>query len=271
MTMAANGSRSSPKVTIICVAGPTCSGKTTLAKHLRQIIPNSVILHQDDFAPPAELVPYHPVHKVQDWDDPDGAILWDSQRSSLRHLRATGSLPPNHSSHDHLNEQVPVPIPQSLADEWRRKFEDLAVVDERGGEEKRKYIICDGFLMLYDAESVREFDVRIFVRESYEVLKQRREDRHGYHTAVQSDPEGALWRDPPNYWDNIVWPAFLKAHHHQFVSGNVEYGQPNREVIEGLEVMEASKMGMEEMVGRACEMVYKWVKDGNTVNKWKRP
>lgn len=27
--------------------GATCSGKTTLAKHLRNILPGSVILHQD--------------------------------------------------------------------------------------------------------------------------------------------------------------------------------------------------------------------------------
>lgn len=27
--------------------GATCSGKTTLAKHLRRILPNSVIVHQD--------------------------------------------------------------------------------------------------------------------------------------------------------------------------------------------------------------------------------
>jgi len=40
---------------------------------LRQIIPNSVILHQDDFAPAVEQVPIHPVHNVQDWDSKDGA------------------------------------------------------------------------------------------------------------------------------------------------------------------------------------------------------
>lgn len=64
---------SRPRVVIIAVGGPTCSGKTTLAKHLNQILPGSVILHQDDFAPAAEKVPMHPIYGVQDWDDKAGA------------------------------------------------------------------------------------------------------------------------------------------------------------------------------------------------------
>lgn len=64
---------SPPRVVIIAVGGATCSGKTTLAKHLNQILPGSVILHQDDFAPPAEKVPMHPMYGVQDWDDAAGA------------------------------------------------------------------------------------------------------------------------------------------------------------------------------------------------------
>jgi len=90
----------SKRVVLVGVGGPTCSGKTTLSKvsnapppstsrfdriahqlitrlrksqWLRQIIPNSVILHQDDFAPAVEQVPIHPVHNVQDWDSKDGA------------------------------------------------------------------------------------------------------------------------------------------------------------------------------------------------------
>lgn len=49
------------------------TGKTTLAKALAKVIPKARCCFQDDFAPPAEKVPMHPVHLVQDWDDPDGA------------------------------------------------------------------------------------------------------------------------------------------------------------------------------------------------------
>jgi hypothetical protein len=42
--------------------------------------------------------------------------------------------------------------------------------------------------------------------------------------AVQFSPEGSLWQDPPGYWDDIVWPAYLKAHKNIFVGGDVSYG-----------------------------------------------
>ncbi|GAA6006162.1 hypothetical protein JCM11491_002056 [Sporobolomyces phaffii] len=61
-----------PRVFLVGIGGPTCSGKTTLAKHLARIIPGT-LLFQDDFAPPSERVPTHPVHGFQDWDDPAGA------------------------------------------------------------------------------------------------------------------------------------------------------------------------------------------------------
>lgn len=57
------------KVTIIALGGCTCSGKTTLAKILSRILPDPKLLHEDDFAPNAVDVPYHPIYTdLQDWD-----------------------------------------------------------------------------------------------------------------------------------------------------------------------------------------------------------
>jgi nicotinamide/nicotinate riboside kinase len=51
---------------------------------------------------------------VQDWDDPEGAIDWPVLRQTFRHIAETGQLPDTHRSHDHLNWQAPVPIPDEL-------------------------------------------------------------------------------------------------------------------------------------------------------------
>ena len=55
--------------------------------------------------------------------------------------------------------------------------------------------------MLVDPESVRQFDVRLFMREDYAVLKQRREDRHGYVRPPLTSPRSCLEApadlDPP--------------------------------------------------------------------------
>ncbi|GAA6003932.1 hypothetical protein JCM10207_006473 [Rhodosporidiobolus poonsookiae] len=253
-----------PRVVITAICGPTCGGKTTLAKHLARILPPAATLSlfQDDFAPPSELVPWDKEHGWQDWDDAAGAIQWDRQREALRHLRETGTFPEAHYSHDHLNAQIPVPISDEVAARWRRKFEELV----EGEEEKPTFVIADGFLLLVDPESVREFDVRLFVREDYATLKRRREERAGYHTA-----EGSLWQDPPNYWDLCVWPAYLRAHRPFFVDGNVETGAVDPAVVEGVRVFEAKELGMEKMVEQACEALYETVKSGRTAKDFEKP
>lgn len=111
------------------------------------------------------------------------SIDWPRQRSILHHARLTGSLPPEHNSHDHLNEQIQVPISSTLRASWRTNFEALLSGELRGGGEWRFFLV-DGFLMFEDDESTREFDCRFFVRESYEVLKARREERQGYVSVV---------------------------------------------------------------------------------------
>jgi nicotinamide/nicotinate riboside kinase len=121
------------------------------------------------------------------------SIDWPRQRAALKELRRTGRFPPEHESHDAFNEQIPVPISSELETRWREKFRSLerekrarrtsvAEVVQNGDKEEEEtvYILADGFLMLYDAESVKEFDVKLLVREDYETLKKRRDDRSGY-------------------------------------------------------------------------------------------
>jgi nicotinamide/nicotinate riboside kinase len=112
------------------------------------------------------------------------SIEWDRQRETLRYLREHGDFPSAHYSHDHLNAQIPVPIADALQQEWKDKFATLLEKEKakalKEGQEELQIIIADGFLMLVDPESARQFDVRLFVREEYAELKRRREERHGY-------------------------------------------------------------------------------------------
>ena len=156
-------------------------------------------------------------------------------------------------------------------------------------------------------EVVSSLDVRIFLRVPEETLKQRRHERHGYHTAgthgihlmtprrqkltlfllhlshvsplhcvpdpltppsdrvdpfclnciygVQTDYiEGALWRDPPHYWEQIVWPAYVAAHQDIVEKGDVERGESNGRVS-GLVIIEGLEMSMSEMVEQVCGRV----------------
>ncbi|CCL99853.1 uncharacterized protein FIBRA_01877 [Fibroporia radiculosa] len=170
------------RVIFVGIGGATCSGKTTLAKHLRRILPGSVILHQDDFAPPQELVPMHPEYNVQDWDDAKGAIDWPRMIRTLAEVKKSGVIPPEHYSHDHLNEQKDIPIDNRIFQHWRDIFTQIDEERTKKGE-KTIWVLVDGFLLYWHPEVVNQLDVRIFLRIPHDVLKQRRHERHGYHTA----------------------------------------------------------------------------------------
>jgi len=96
-----------------------------------------------------ELVPIHPIHKVQDWDAAPGAISWDRLVRFLRHVKATGEIPPDHKSHDHLNEQKEVQVEDELRDRWTREFVNMKEERERKGEEKIVWGLVDGFLLYW--------------------------------------------------------------------------------------------------------------------------
>ncbi|KIK09315.1 hypothetical protein K443DRAFT_671813 [Laccaria amethystina LaAM-08-1] len=171
------------KVILVGIGGATCSGKTTLAKHINGILPDSVIIHQDDFAPPQELVPIHPIHGVQDWDAAPGAISWPRLIDFLRHVKSTGEILPDHRSHDHLNEQKVLKLDDDVKAKWIHEFGDLKQQREAAGLEQIVWGLVDGFLLYWHPEVIQQLDVRVYLRVPHDTLKQRRHERHGYHTA----------------------------------------------------------------------------------------
>ncbi|KAG9103062.1 ribosylnicotinamide kinase, partial [Ceratobasidium sp. 370] len=205
-----------------------------------------------------ELIPVHPVYQVQDWDDAPGAIDWPRLRASLKHVKEFGSLPESHYSHDHLNEQKEVPVPRESMEQWANRFKDVSDQWSAKGFDVI-WALLDGFLLYWDSEVVDQLDVKIFMRIPEGVLQKRRHERHGYHTAVQSDAEGALWRDPPHYWEQIVYPAYARAHEHLFESGDVENGPLCPKYAEELVVLPGEgyekHMEMGEMVDVTAQRI----------------
>ena len=76
---------------------------------------------------------------------------------------------------------------------------------------------------------------------------------------VQSDPEGALWRDPPEYWEQIVWPAYVRAHEGMLEGGDVEHGRPT-EKVRDLVLIEGLEKSMDEVIDVVCEKLVQTVK-----------
>ncbi|KAL1405109.1 ribosylnicotinamide kinase [Vanrija albida] len=251
------------RVILVGVGGASCAGKTSLAKHLRRLLPNALLLHMDDFAPASDDVPISAEHGIQDWDDPETCILWPKARAAIAQIKKSGALPAGHTSNDHLNQLSAVGIDAGVEAHWTAELRRVADDSTARGEEI-VWVLVDGFVLYYDEVVAGLLDVKLFVQVPYGVLKARREKRSTY--ALQNpDSIGEVWTDPPNYFDNIVYPGYLKAHAHLFASGDVERGAllPGN----GLTVLRPGEgeAGMSAAVGEACGVLVADVERGPRV------
>ncbi|KAJ7511418.1 P-loop containing nucleoside triphosphate hydrolase protein [Mycena galericulata] len=226
------------KVITIGIGGATSSGKTTLAKHVRNCLHNSFVIHQDDFVPPAEKLPKDPEFGFENWDDAPGAIDWDRMASFLCDLKKTGSLPSGHQSYDSFNENTAVPVDDHMISEWKKRSEQFVAQHLENFGEKLVFAIVDGFLLYWDKRIASNLDIRVFLRVPEGVAKARREARF-YYT-----PEGEIWRDPPQYWEKVVWPAYVRAHEDMFEGKDVVAGKLRGDFL----LFESMETKMEDMV-----------------------
>ena len=63
-----------------------------------------------------------------------------------------------------------------------------------------------------------------------------------------------MWRDPPGYWDDVVYPAYVEAHKDLFEGGDVEHGKPTNK-IKDLTLLESLDISMTEAVDRCCRVI----------------
>ncbi|KAK0550947.1 ribosylnicotinamide kinase [Tilletia horrida] len=222
MSTGAESSSSSPRVIFVGLGGGSCSGKTTLAKHILKILKDagdedSFILHQDDFAPREQDLPlaWNGDEQVRDWDTPHGSIDFAKMYDALRYIRKHAVTPPEFNSHDKLNVLPNVAVPPELYSRWASRFKEAIGAGDRS--QKIVIVLVDGFLTYFDPRVRAELDVRFFTRCSRQIMKSRRAKR-SYITAEN------LWSDPPGYYDNIVWPAYVLAHKGMFENEDVEKG-----------------------------------------------
>ncbi|KAI9820705.1 MAG: ribosylnicotinamide kinase [Pycnora praestabilis] len=216
------------RATIIGISGCSSSGKTTLSRLLRDILPNTFILHEDDFYKPEEELPMK--HDLRDWDCVE-ALDIPAMLRALNYIHAHGALPLDLDSKEDKNETGDSGVSASTIVRMREEVE--AWSHKGGGAElvgrDRPIAIIDGFLLYgNNIKDVREkLDIKLLLRVGYEKAKGRREKRSGYVTL-----EG-FWEDPPGYVDKIVWPNYVQDHQFLFNGEDVE-AEPRGEVLDRL-------------------------------------
>lgn len=216
------------KAILVGISGVSSSGKTTLARLLRDILPNAFILHEDDFYKIDNEIPVN-ADGIADWDCLE-AINLPVLEEALAYIKTHGQSPPDFVSKEDKNSVGEVDVDRKLVEDATGK---LSVADKSNG---LPICIIDGFL-LYSEEMKRIrdlFDVKLFLRTDYQTAKGRREARSGYVTI-----EG-FWEDPPGYVDEVVWPNYVKDHAFLFEEGDVE-GELKQDVIGRLGVQAVPK------------------------------
>ena len=216
---------------LVGISGVSSSGKTTLARLLRDIFPNVFILHEDDFYKDDAEIPIK--NGVADWDCLE-AIDVPAFEKALYYIKKRGNSPPDLSSKEDKNSVGEVNVNHSVIEDLKWKaskwmFHNVPPI-----------AIIDGFLLYSEGmTSVRDsFDVKLFLRTDFETAKARREARSGYVTLQ------GFWKDPPAYVENVVWPNYVKDHAYLFTDGDVE-GEPATEVVKafGIETMPRDAQG----------------------------
>ncbi|PWN93170.1 P-loop containing nucleoside triphosphate hydrolase protein, partial [Acaromyces ingoldii] len=218
--MTSSGGLDAGRVVVVGVGGATNSGKTTLAKRLLSMLPagRGIMVHQDDFALPESELPWNEKAQARDWDHPVGTIDYERLDRTVQYIEAHRSLPPDHASHDHLNASSTAPplSPASRGDGGPLASRLAALL---AADDGLTLAILDGFLLYFSPRVHAHIDVRLFLRVPRHTLEERRHRREGYATA-----EGTVWQDPPGYFDDVVWPAYVLAHEQMFSGQDVECG-----------------------------------------------
>lgn len=205
-----------PPPLLLGISGPSSSGKTTLSRLLRDIFPASklFILHLDDFYLTDVEIPFK--NGVQDWDCLESINL-PQLESALQHIKREGTIPEWLDSKEDQNSIGEHGVPSEVVERLRARVGKW--FEEKAEWEGRRICVVDGFLLFSEEmKEIRElFDVKMFLRTSYETAKRRREARQGYVTI-----EG-FWEDPPGYVDQVVWPNYVKDHKFLFVGEDVDH------------------------------------------------
>ncbi|PMD45426.1 P-loop containing nucleoside triphosphate hydrolase protein [Hyaloscypha variabilis F] len=217
------------KAVVVGISGCSSSGKTTISRLLRDIFPNTFVLHEDDFYRPETELPTK--YDLLDWDCAESLSIPDILKA-LKHIRADGTFPPFLDSKEDKNSVGDIPVSQATIDKLKAQVKTWTSSGNPGfgilEESPNPVRLClfDGFLLYSDSMKPiqSQIDIKLFLRVSYAKAKARREARSGYVTL-----EG-FWEDPPGYVDKIVWPNYVEDHKWMFEDGNVE-GTLKEEVV----------------------------------------
>lgn len=149
---------STTNIILVGIGGPSSSGKTTLARLLRDIWPDVFILHEDDFYWSDDEIPMN--DGVKDWDCLEALNLRELS-STLRHIKQEGTVPAEFKSKEDENSVGECDVDPQVIETLEKRAADVTTRSP-----PIRIAIIDGFL-LYAKEMKNVWDlldVRLFLK-----------------------------------------------------------------------------------------------------------
>ncbi|CCH40957.1 Nicotinamide riboside kinase [Wickerhamomyces ciferrii] len=182
------------KAVLVAIGGASSSGKTV--------------------SYPDNEIPIDEKTGEANWDCPD-AINFEAFEKEINYIKQNCQLSPQALSYENRynSDTKDSGSLSDFSDDFRSQVNHITKYIEL---ENCQLFFIDGFMLFHDPKIINLFDIKLFLRASYKTLKERREGRAGYQTQEN------FWVDPPNYFDNIVYPAYAESHKFLFIDQNVE-------------------------------------------------
>ncbi|KAI9498747.1 hypothetical protein BDB00DRAFT_783852 [Zychaea mexicana] len=183
-------------------------------------------------------IPIDPETKLDNWDCPD-AVDFCRLDDTVQHVLEHKQLPEKYRSNEDNNTH------DGSATLSKEALERLEAAIAAINQDDTLFLIVDGFMLFWDERLCAHLDCKVFITASYDTLKQRRESRQGYVTT-----EG-YWKDPPGYFDTIVWPQYIKWNKHLFVGE--EHSEIEHKAVQHVLVLDTDKHSIEETANAVVE------------------
>ncbi|GAV55626.1 hypothetical protein ZYGR_0AY00180 [Zygosaccharomyces rouxii] len=196
-----------PKVFLVALSGCSSSGKSTIAKTIAQVCPDITLIHEDDFYKHDNEIPFNEKRGISNWDSPEALDLALFERE-LDSIKETGQISSQLVHNNNVDDISKFDLDSDFLQMLGHKLAPLS--------RSHRIVLVDGFMIYNSFKLTSKFDLKLFVRAPYEVLKARRNARPGYQTL------DSYWVDPPYYFDEFVYDSYKSSHAHLFIDGDVE-------------------------------------------------
>jgi len=206
---------------LVGIGGSTCSGKTSLAKYLKYVLPNSSLIHFDDFYIIHEDYDFNPKVIENEFERIGPSFDLDDFVNSVFSAYSTGVVPHNPTvpRDEFFGNPKCKTVYNQLIDDLRDHYQDKL--------KNVNFVIVEGYLIFSETLLARypkyleSLCIKIFLTVDYYTLQVRRKVR-----------KFNVDRNIPTFFHEAIWPRYLENHEYLLPAiypyidpeGHVPYG-----------------------------------------------